>query len=293
MKLLSLEHCQRYAALTGSELSMTFNFHHLKVDYANGQKWTKSPFDFAQLKQLFHTWGEKMSQGQGWNALFWNNHDQPRAINRFIDFKNFRVKGATMLAASIHLSRGTPYIYMGEEIGMIDPDFETMADYVDVESINAYQALLDAGHTPEEAFDIIQMKSRDNSRTPMQWDNTANAGFSTGSPWLATGNHDEINVENDQSGEVYQFYKQLIQLRKSDRLISDGTYQAAYQDAEHLYAFIREFEGRKLLVLTNFSNQVVDFELLTDFSNSEILVNNYSSYTDNQLQPYQAIAFVI
>ncbi|MFZ2698502.1 MAG: alpha-amylase family glycosyl hydrolase, partial [Lactococcus raffinolactis] len=231
--------------------------------------------------------------GQGWNALFWNNHDQPRAINRFIDYKNFRVKGATMLAASIHLSRGTPYIYMGEEIGMIDPDFETMADYVDVESINAYQALLDAGHTPEEAFDIIQIKSRDNSRTPMQWDNTANAGFSTGSPWLATGNHDEINVENDQSGEVYQFYKQLIQLRKSDRLISDGTYQAAYQDAEHLYAFIREFEGRKLLVLTNFSNQVVDFELLTDFSNSEILVNNYSSYTDNQLQPYQAIAFVI
>lgn len=176
---------------------------------------------------------------------------------------------------------------------MIDPDFKSMADYVDVESINAYQALLEAGHTSEQAFEIIQIKSRDNSRTPMQWDNTANAGFSTGTPWLATGNHAEINVENEQSGEVYQFYKQLIQLRKTDQLISDGTYQAAYQDAEHIYAFIRECEGRELLVLTNFSNQVVDFELLADFVDSEILINNYATYLPNQLQPYQAIAFAI
>ena len=293
MSSTTIDNCILYSRPDRKELSMTFNFHHLKVDYADSQKWTRSPFDFAQLKDLFHTWGEKMSQGQGWNALFWNNHDQPRAINRFIDYKNFRVKGATMLAASIHLSRGTPYVYMGEEIGMIDLDFEAMADYVDVESMNAYQALLDAGQTPDQAFEIIQIKSRDNSRTPMQWDNTANAGFSTGTPWLATGNHAEINVANDQAGEVYQFYKQLIQLRKSDPLISDGTYQAAYQDAAHLYAFIREFEDRKLLVLTNFSNQVVDFELLADFADSEILINNYATYTDNQLQPYQAIAFVI
>lgn len=293
MSSTTIDNCILYSRPDRQELSMTFNFHHLKVDYADGQKWTQSPFDFAQLKQLFHTWGEKMSQGQGWNALFWNNHDQPRAINRFIDYKNFRVKGATMLAASIHLSRGTPYIYMGEEIGMIDPDFESMADYVDVESINAYQALLDAGHTKAQAFEIIQIKSRDNSRTPMQWDDTANAGFSTGTPWLATGNHAEINVANDQNGEVYQFYKQLIQLRKSEALISDRTYQAAYQDAAHLYAFIREFEGRRLLVLTNFSNQVVDFELLADFVGAEILVNNYATYTPNQLQPYQAIAFVV
>ncbi|GAX47659.1 alpha,alpha-phosphotrehalase [Pseudolactococcus reticulitermitis] len=293
MSSTTIDNCILYSRPDRQELSMTFNFHHLKVDYADGQKWTKSPFDFAQLKQLFHTWGEKMSEGQGWNALFWNNHDQPRAINRFIDYKNFRVKGATMLAASIHLSRGTPYVYMGEEIGMIDPDFESMADYVDVESINAYQALLASGHTPEQAFEIIQIKSRDNSRTPMQWDNTANAGFSTGIPWLATGNHAEINVVNEQSGDVYQFYKQLIQLRKSDQLISEGTYQAAYQAAEHIYAFIREFEGRKLLVLTNFSNQPVDFELLTEFVDSEILVNNYTTYTPNQLQPYQAIAFLV
>ena len=198
-----------------------------------------------------------------------------------------------MLAASIHLSRGTPYIYMGEEIGMIDPDFKDMSDYVDVESKNAYQNLLESGLSHEQAFEIIQIKSRDNARTPMQWDNTANAGFSTGQPWLATGNHQEINVENDKDGEIYSFYKQLIALRKSDELIAEGSYQAAYQDSDTIYGFIREFGDRKLLVLNNFSNQVVNFDILTEFKNSEILINNYSAYTENNLHPYQAIAFLI
>ena len=293
MSSTTIDNCILYSQPNRHELSMAFNFHHLKVDYADGQKWTKSPFDFQALRILFHSWGQQMSDGHGWNALFWNNHDQPRAINRFIDYKNFRIKGATMLAASIHLSRGTPYIYMGEEIGMIDPDFKDMSDYVDVESKNAYQNLLESGLSHEQAFEIIQIKSRDNARTPMQWDNTANAGFSTGQPWLATGNHQEINVENDKDGEIYSFYKQLIALRKSDELIAEGSYQAAYQDSDTIYGFIREFGDRKLLVLNNFSNQVVNFDILTEFKNSEILINNYSAYTENSLHPYQAIAFLI
>ena len=293
MSSTTIDNCILYSQPNRHELSMAFNFHHLKVDYADGQKWTKSPFDFQALRTLFHSWGQQMSDGHGWNALFWNNHDQPRAINRFIDYKNFRIKGATMLAASIHLSRGTPYIYMGEEIGMIDPDFKDMSDYVDVESKNAYQSLIESGHSHEQAFEIIQIKSRDNARTPMQWDNSENAGFSTGQPWLSTGNHLEINVENDKDGEIYRFYKQLIAFRKSDQLIAEGSYQAAYQDSDTIYGFIREFEDRKLLVLNNFSNQVVNFDILTEFKNSEILINNYSDYTENSLHPYQAIAFLI
>jgi trehalose-6-phosphate hydrolase len=291
MSSTTIENCILYSRPDRQELSMTFNFHHLKVDYADGEKWSKSPADFAELKRLFHTWGEKMSAGGGWNALFWNNHDQPRAINRFIDYKNFRVKGATMLAASIHLSRGTPYIYMGEEIGMIDPDYASMADYVDVESINAYQMLRESGKTEAEAFEIIRLKSRDNSRTPMQWDRTANAGFSTGKPWLAVGNHADITVEDEKNGEIYCFYQKLIALRKADKLISEGTYQAVYQNIAKLYAFIRVFKERQLLVVTNFSNQVLKFDILPEFAKSDILINNYSHYTENELQPYQAIAF--
>ena len=197
MSSTTIDNCVLYSAPERHELSMAFNFHHLKVDYEDGQKWTITPFDFEELKHLYHTWGKEMSERGGWSALFWNNHDQPRALNRFVDVKNFRNEGATMLAASIHLSRGTPYIYMGEEIGMIDPDYDSMADYVDVESINAYQMLLAQGKSPEQAFKIIQVKSRDNSRTPMQWDASENAGFSTGTPWLKAGkSYKDINVEN-------------------------------------------------------------------------------------------------
>ncbi|MTV74668.1 alpha-amylase, partial [Streptococcus pneumoniae] len=153
---------------------------------------------------------KEMSDKDGWSALFWNNHDQPRALNRFVDIQNFRKEGATMLAASIHLSRGTPYIYMGEEIGMIDPDYDSMADYVDVESLNAYQMLLEEGKSQQEAFQIIQAKSRDNSRIPMQWDTSENAGFSTGTPWLKVGkSYKDINVENEIKGLIFTFYQDL------------------------------------------------------------------------------------
>ncbi|MEY8461671.1 alpha,alpha-phosphotrehalase [Streptococcus merionis] len=293
MSATTIENCLLYSRPDRKELDMTFNFHHLKVDYKDGQKWTIMPFDFEELKRLFHSWGQEMSEGGGWNALFWNNHDQPRALNRFVDVANFREEGATMLAAAIHLSRGTPYIYMGEEIGMIDPDFETMSDYVDVESLNNYQILLDQGHSPEEAFAIIQAKSRDNARTPMQWDNSANAGFTTGTPWLKPGkSYPEINVAKEKDGKIYSFYKALIQLRKDMDLIAEGSYKAAYQDHPQVYAFERHDQKHRLLVLNNFYGKATEIPL-GDFADGEILISNYETTNLGQtviLKPYQTLA---
>ena len=294
MSATTIDNCILYTAPERKELSMAFNFHHLKVDYKDGQKWTIKDFDFEELKRLFHTWGEEMSVGNGWNALFYNNHDQPRALNRFVDIENFRNEGATMLAASIHLSRGTPYIYMGEEIGMIDPDYNSMDDYVDVESINAYQMLLDQGKSPEQAFKIIQAKSRDNSRTPMQWDASENAGFSTATPWLKAGkSYPTINVENEKNGPIFTFYQELIRLRKKLPIISEGDYRAAYHESNKVYAFERLLNGEQLLVLNNFFPEEVEIELLDNYAQGHILISNYPDSELGKtitLKPYQATA---
>lgn len=294
MSFTDIPNCVQYSNPESQELDMVFNFHHLKVDYEKGQKWTLKTFDFEELKTLFHTWGEGMSAGNGWSALFWNNHDQPRALNRFVDVKSFRTEGATMLAAAIHLSRGTPYIYMGEEIGMVDPDFDSMADYVDVESINAYQELLAAGKSEREAFAIIQAKSRDNSRTPMQWDASENAGFTTGTPWLKAGKtYKEINVENEKFGKIFRFYQDLIQLRKALPLIAEGDYKAAYQDSDNVYAFERQLDNQKLLVLNNFFPEEVTIQLPANYQTGKVLISNYDEVelAENLvLQPYQTLA---
>lgn len=294
MSATTIDNCILYTAPERKELSMAFNFHHLKVDYKDGQKWTIKDFDFEELKRLFHTWGEEMSVGNGWNALFYNNHDQPRALNRFVDIENFRNEGATMLAASIHLSRGTPYIYMGEEIGMIDPYYNSMDDYVDVESINAYQMLLDQGKSPEQAFKIIQAKSRDNSRTPMQWDASENAGFSTATPWLKAGkSYPTINVENEKNGPIFTFYQELIRLRKKLPIISEGDYRAAYHESNKVYAFERLLNGEQLLVLNNFFPEEVAIELLDNYAQGHILISNYPDSKLGKtitLKPYQATA---
>jgi trehalose-6-phosphate hydrolase len=292
MSSTSIENSILYTQPERNELSMVFNFHHLKTDYENGNKWTKAPVDFQKLKNLLHEWGEKMDQGGGWNANFWNNHDQPRALNRFVDVKNFRIKGATMLAAAIHLSRGTPFIYMGEEIGMIDPEFDSVTDYQDLETLNAYQILRKQGKTEEEAFKIVQSKSRDNSRTPMQWDDSPNAGFTKGQPWLKLGKHTDINMKKDKGGEIYNFYKEMIKLRKAEKIISEGSYKAALQNSESIYAFIREYANQKLLVLNNFAQHAVDFELPKGFENAEVFINNYDSYEKNSLKPYQSVALL-
>ncbi|CIY03358.1 alpha,alpha-phosphotrehalase [Streptococcus pneumoniae] len=297
MSSTTMENCVLYSSPDRQELSMTFNFHHLKVDYKDGQKWTLAPFDFEKLKSLYHSWGKEMSDKDGWSALFWNNHDQPRALNRFVDIQNFRKEGATMLAASIHLSRGTPYIYMGEEIGMIDPDYDSMADYVDVESLNAYQMLLEEGKSQQEAFQIIQAKSRDNSRIPMQWDASENAGFSTGTPWLKAGkSYKYINVENEIQGPIFTFYQDLIRLRKEMPIISEGSYKPAFEDSKQVYAFERQFEDQKLLVLNNFYAKEVEIDLPAVYQNGQILISNYEDAEVSEkilLKPYQTLAIYV
>ena len=297
MSATTIESCILYTDPARHELSMAFNFHHLKVDYENGQKWSLKKFDFEELKRLFHTWGKEMSDHDGWSALFWNNHDQPRALNRFVDVQHFRNEGATMLAASIHLSRGTPYIYMGEEIGMVDPDYDSMADYVDVESINAYQMLLEQGKTPEEAFAIIQAKSRDNSRTPMQWDDSANAGFTTGTPWLKAGkSYPEINVENEMQGPIFTFYQKLIALRKELPIIAEGSYRPVYEDSQQVYAFERQLGAEKLLVLNNFYPDPITIDILPEYQNGEVLLSNYEEAQTAAvvtLRPYESLAIIV
>ena len=297
MSSTTMGNCVLYSSPDRQELSMTFNFHHLKVDYKDGQKWTLAPFDFEELKGLYHSWGKEMSDKNGWSALFWNNHDQPRSLNRFVDIQHFRNEGVTMLAASIHLSRGTPYIYMGEEIGMVDPDYDSMADYVDVESINAYQMLLKEGKSEQEAFQIIQAKSRDNSRIPMQWDASENAGFSTGTPWLKAGkSYKDINVENEIQGLIFAFYQNLIRLRKEMPIISEGSYKPAFEDSKQVYAFERQYEDEKLLVLNNFYATEVEIDLPVAYQNGQILISNYEDEEVSEkifLKPYQTLAIYV
>ncbi|SJZ73858.1 trehalose-6-phosphate hydrolase [Pilibacter termitis] len=298
MSSTTIENGILYTQPERKELSMVFQFHHLKVDYENGEKWTKKTFDFEALKQILHSWQTKMSEQNGWNALFWNNHDQPRALNRFIDVENYRVQGAKMLAAAIHLNRGTPYIYMGEEIGMLDPEFSEMSEYKDIESFNAYEALLEKGMPPAEAKSIIQAKSRDNSRVPMQWNGEKNAGFTKGTPWLNVGrSYQTINVETEKkSGSILSFYKQLIALRKEKKLISEGSYHPYATSHPKVYAFLRELKDEKLLVLNNFFAEKTMVKIPREFTNGEILIDNYATQQLEEelvLEPYQVLGIYV
>ena len=299
MSSTTIENCILYTEPSRNELSMVFNFHHLKVDYENGNKWSTPPFDFEALKSLFHTWGEAMSKGNGWNALFLNNHDQPRALNRFVAIDKYRTEGAKMLATMIHLNRGTPYIYMGEEIGMIDPDFQHIDDYVDVESLNAYQEMLNQSFSEEEAFRRIKAKSRDNARTPMQWTSDETAGFTTGTPWLGlAANHEVINVEQERTSEqsIFAYYKKLIQLRKQYPVIASGDYQAYEPDHPQVYGYLRQLDGQKLLVLTNFYENETTITIPEEFASAQPLISNYANTLIQEeltLRPYQAIALLI
>lgn len=296
MSSTTIENCILYTAPERHELSMVFNFHHLKVDYADGKKWTIQTFDFQTLKGLFHSWGEAMSENNGWNALFWNNHDQPRALNRFVDVQNYRVKGATMLATSIHLSRGTPYIYMGEEIGMIDPVFDSIESYVDVESTNAYQMLVAEGKSKKQAFEIIKAKSRDNARTPMQWDDSQYAGFSDVKPWLMVADsYSKINVEKAKSGEIFKYYQKLIHLRKIYPIIQEGTYHAFAKDSPEIYGFERKLGEQKLLVLNHFFANEIEIELPEVYQSGTVLISNYPTEIQAKLilKPYQSLAILV
>ena len=312
MSSTTVEACVGYSNPANGELSMVFSFHHLKVDYANGDKWTRVPYDFAALKRILNEWALGMQAGGGWNALFWNNHDQPRAIDRFADPVNYHVESATMLATVIHLLRGTPYVYMGEEIGMTDPAYLSIEDYVDVEARNAYKELTAGGMEPQEAFAVVHSKARDNARTPMQWTAEApGAGFTSGRPWLRPTNQGAVNVECEESrGRILPYYRRLIALRKELPVISRGTYVPYLMEHEDVLAYIREHEGSRLLVLCSFSDHDAEVPVPEDFTTARILIGNYdgndlsrspgelSVVADRletgalHLRPYEAIALL-
>ena len=301
MSSTNIENSIMYSSAEGNELSMVFNFHHLKVDYENGDKWTDARFDFSKLKDILNKWQVEMQEGGGWNALFWNNHDQPRANNRFGDVENFPYETATMLAQTIHMMRGTPYIYQGEEIGMTDPDFKSIDDYKDIESHNAYKKLLESGKSEEEAFNIIKKKSRDNSRTPMQWDDSSNAGFTSGEPWIAVNdNYKTINTKKAMAdrSSVYFYYRKLIELRKDENIISDGLYFPILEDDDKIFAYIREYEGEVLINMNNFSSDYVEVNLeniLEDYDKLTYLLGNLGEKKIEKiikLAPYESLAFI-
>lgn len=218
MSSTTIDNCIKYSNPERNELSMTFSFHHLKVDYPNGDKWTKADFDFIKLKEIMSDWQSEMQKGGGWNALFWCNHDQPRIVSRFGDDEKYRNESAKMLATAMHMLQGTPYIYQGEEIGMTNPNFHSIEQYRDVESLNIYDIKQEEGLSKEEIIEILKQKSRDNSRTPMQWNEEVNSGFTTSTPWISVAeNFKEINVGKalEDKESVFYHYKKLIELRKN------------------------------------------------------------------------------
>lgn len=300
MSSTTIPNSVRYTNPKEKELSMVFTFHHLKVDYKDGEKWTKTPFDFMKLKDLLSSWQTGMTEGGGWNAVFWNNHDQPWALNRFGDPVHYREKSAEMLAATIHFLRGTPFIYQGEELGMVNPDYQSMDEYVDVECKNAYQELLDKGMSEDEAFAIIKAKSRDNSRVPMHWDDSKYAGFSQVKPWLLPTHQDEINVKKELAeGEIFAFYQKLIALRKQEAVISAGNFQEILPDDQQVFAYVRELDGEKLVVFNNFYGKEAVISVPSDLQEcGQILLDNYQRELsclpgELSLRPYESLAFRI
>lgn len=298
MSSTTIENCIKYTNPENKELTMAFNFHHLKVDYPNGEKWKVGKMDFQQLKDILIKWQVEIEKGNGWNAVFWCNHDQPRIVSRFGNEK-YLDKSAKMLGASIHLLRGTPYVYQGEEIGMTNPHFKEIKQYKDVESLNNYKLLIEAGNTKEEALEILAQKSRDNSRTPIQWDSSYQGGFTKGIPWIDMGdNYKEINVENNlkDKNSIFYFYKNLIQLRKNLKVISEGSFIPILQNHPQIFGYIREFKNEQLLVLNNFFENEVIVEIPNKFLKGEVIINNYPNTTINnkiKLKAYETLAIYI
>ncbi|MDR2218902.1 alpha,alpha-phosphotrehalase [Yokenella regensburgei] len=295
MSSTTLEHCQRYAALDGGELSMTFNFHHLKVDYPGGEKWTQARPDFVALKALFSHWQQGM-HNVAWNALFWCNHDQPRIVSRFGDEGALRVPAAKMLAMVLHGMQGTPYIYQGEELGMTNPHFRQITDYRDLESHNMFATLSAEGRDADELLAILASKSRDNGRTPMQWSADANGGFTTGEPWIGLcDNYREINAQRAlrDPESVFHTYQRLIALRKQEPVLTFGSYQDMLPEHPALWCYRREWQGQTLLVVANLSNSVQPWTPPSVSGEWQVLISNYAEVADKPgamtLRPFEAV----
>jgi trehalose-6-phosphate hydrolase len=292
MSSTSLDNCVRYANPAERELKMVFSFHHLKVDYKGGDKWALMAPDMKALRDLFKKWQEGMQEGGAWNALFWCNHDQPRAVSRFGDDKNYWKESAKMLAVLTHMMRGTPYIYQGEEIGMTNAGYTSIEEYGDVESINYYKILLEEGKSSEEALHIIGERSRDNGRTPMQWDGSEQAGFTTGTPWLKIpDNHSYINVASEEQDpdSILAFYKMLVQFRKDSEIVADGEIRFLDTGTDDVIAYERTLKGEKLTVVCSMRGFDVPAPAVAGLEGRKVLISNYVNAGETGvLRPYEA-----
>ena len=280
------------------ELSMVFQFEHIGLDQIEGkEKWDVKPLDLLDLKKVLSKWQTEL-EGEGWNSLFWNNHDLPRIVSRWGNDREYRVESAKMLATLLHGMKGTPYIYQGEELGMTNVRFEDINEYNDIETLNMYKDRISKGYSHDEIMASIYAKGRDNARTPMQWDSTENAGFTTGNPWLAVNkNYKFINAEYclQDKDSIFYHYKKLIDIRKHNDTIIYGDYKLLLPEDKNVFAYSRELNGDKIVVVCNFYDKEVNLNFKEDFNNVEILLSNYKDSSifmkDLKLRPYEAIMY--
>lgn len=294
---VTLEEAKKYGRSDEKELNMVFQFEHMDVDSdEKSGKWTTRKMDLRDLKNILTRW-QKGLQDIAWNSLYWENHDQPRSVSRFgNDSDEYREISAKMLATCIHMMQGTPYVYQGEELGMTNCPFNTLDNFRDLESINAFHELTEQGKmTEEDMMAAISYKGRDNARTPMQWDDSAYAGFSTANPWIMVNpNYTKINAKDQINREdsVFKYYQKLIKLRHESELIVYGTYDLILDDDKDIYAYIRTLGDEKLIVYCNFSENTREVEIPEEFVNGKVLISNYSDAKVNHkitLRPYEAI----
>ncbi len=294
-----MEEARNYANLDGTELNMIFQFDHMSTEYdPKVGRYGLSRISLPQLKAAINKW-EVGLEGYAWNSLYWDNHDQPRAVSRFgNDSDEYREISAKMLGTCLHMMKGTPYVYQGEELGMTNCPWNSLDEINDIESQNNVRQNIEKGLVKEEdALEIMRRQSRDNARTPMQWDASENAGFTTGKPWLRINpNFTKINAEDEVKREdsVFAYYKKLIRLRKESDLIVYGDFELLVPDSKEIFAYVRNFEGKKLLVVCNFSDQQVTFDVPKEFAEGERIIGNYETASDyNLVRPYEAYALQI
>lgn len=292
------EIAKKYSNPDDSELSMIFQFEHILLDQQPGkEKWDLKPLELLDLKKALSRWQVEL-EGTGWNSLFWNNHDVPRIVSRWGNDKEYRVESAKMLATLLHGMKGTPYIYQGEELGMTNVRFESLEDYKDIETLNMYNERKKQGYTHEEIMLSIYTKGRDNARTPMQWDDSQNAGFTSGQPWLKVNpNYKEINAESQLKDEnsIFNYYKKLIKIRKSNPVVVYGKYNLILEENKEIFAYTRTLENEMLLVICNFTGNETEFvlERNLEFKSKELLISNYNvnendSIDSIELKPYES-----
>ncbi|MEH7072933.1 glycoside hydrolase family 13 protein [Neobacillus drentensis] len=277
-----------------NEVNMIFTFEHMDLDSAPGGKWNLKKLNLVDLKENLAKWQVALHK-KGWNSLYWNNHDQPRVVSRFGDDQEYRVESAKMLAVCLHFMQGTPYIYQGEEIGMTNVKFDSLADYRDIETLNMYQERKSLGYTHEEIMTSIYAKGRDNARTPVQWDKTEHGGFTSGIPWIkANPRYKEINVKSslEDPQSIFYFYQKLISLRKEMDIIVEGDFQLLLKDHPTLFAYERKWKNESLLVLCNFDEDelIIDDEVLVArMPEYQLLLSNYGGREVNKLRPFEAM----